>query len=158
MLLAIVVCLSAVEMFPQSPTLMSDPLFGITYDPQKIRFEKIPPLLTERCPGLRGRYVAAWVYGHFKTTDSEYFLVSGLMEFKEDSPRGARTVAPEEGGGLIAALRGSACLLRRPSKRHLPTLGGSFGSTSMLLVNSKRYSLSFWSSFESSTMAVPRID
>src|SRR5580658_1185909 len=83
---------------------MTDQLFGILYDPEKVHFDRMPPTLPEKCPRLQGRYVAAWVYGHFKTADSEYFLISGLMEFQEDKPGGARTIAPEEGDGLIVAL------------------------------------------------------
>jgi hypothetical protein len=90
---------------------MADQLFGILYDPEKVHFDRMPSTLPEKCPSLRGRYVAAWVYGHFKTVDSEYFLISGLMEFREDTPGGARTIAPEEGDGLAVALQGSRCLV-----------------------------------------------
>jgi hypothetical protein len=58
---------------------MTDPLFGISYDRQRVHFERMPSLLEKNCTRLHGRYVAAWAYGHFKTADSEYFLVSGLM-------------------------------------------------------------------------------
>ena len=95
----------------QAQKVMGDPLFGIAYDPQKAHFEQMPPLLTEKCARLHGRYVAAWVYGHFKTDDSEYFVISGLMEFHEDKAGAARTIAPEEGDGLIVALRGPQCLV-----------------------------------------------
>ncbi|MFZ0819009.1 MAG: hypothetical protein WAM91_03000 [Candidatus Acidiferrales bacterium] len=107
---AVVFCFaSAVKL--EAQRLMTDPLFGIFYNPEKVHFEKMPPLLSERCPRLKDRYVAAWEYGHFKTADSEYFLISGLMEFHEDKPEGARTIAPEEGGGLVVALRSSGCLV-----------------------------------------------
>lgn len=88
---------------------MTDPLFWISYDREKVSFERMPRTLTERCPRLSGRYVAAWVYGHLKTTDSEYFLVSGLMESHADEPGGAVMVAPDEGGGMVVALRVSGC-------------------------------------------------
>ena len=91
--------------------VMSDPLFGIVYDPQRVRFEKMPPALPGECPRLKGRYVSAWVYGHFKAAESEYFLISGLMESQADEPGGARTIAPEEAGGLAVALRGSECFV-----------------------------------------------
>ena len=91
--------------------LMTDPLFGISYDRQTVHFERMPTLLMERCPRLQGRYVKAWAYGHLKTTDSEYFLVSGLMESHADEPGGARTIAPDEGGGVVVELQGSECLV-----------------------------------------------
>src|ERR1700682_3185903 len=99
----ILFCFAAAVM-AQTQKSMTDPLFGISYDPEKVHFEGMPPVLAEKCRGLKGRYVEAWIYGHFKTADSEYFLISGLMEFQEDKPGGARTVASEEGDGLITAL------------------------------------------------------
>lgn len=107
---ALLLCASAVPASAQQQKL-SEPLFGIPYDPRKIHFGKMPNDLVTHCPKLQGRYVAAWVYGHLKTSDSEYFLIYGLMEFQEDSPRATRTVAPEEGDGLAVALRGSTCLV-----------------------------------------------
>lgn len=91
--------------------MMSDQLFGIQYDPQKVHFEKMPTSLVSRCHELRGRYVAAWVYGHFQAGDAEYFLISGLMKFHSEEPAGGTSIAPEEDDGLAVALRGSTCLV-----------------------------------------------
>ena len=90
---------------------MADPLFGISYDRETVHFGRMPSRLTESCPRLRGRYVDAWAYGHLQTPDAEYFLISGLMESHADEPGGARTIAPDEGGGVVVALRGSDCLV-----------------------------------------------
>lgn len=106
----ILLCLS-LNTIAQAQNSMTDPLFGISYDRRKVHFERMPPRLSEKCPRLKGRYVAAWVYGHLKTADSEYFLISGLMESQEDNPGGARTIAPDEGDGVAVALRGSMCLV-----------------------------------------------
>jgi hypothetical protein len=95
----------------QAQESMTDPLFGISYDRQRVHFERMPSLLMENCPRLHGRYVAAWDYGHFKIPDSEYFLISGLMESHEDVPGETRTIGPDEGGGLVVALQGSKCLV-----------------------------------------------
>jgi hypothetical protein len=89
--------------------MMSDPLFGISYDPQKIHFEKMPLRLTQVCGELRGRYVAAWSYGRFQDADGEYFLISGLMEFHSEEPDGVTSIAPEEGEGLLVELSASRC-------------------------------------------------
>ncbi len=91
--------------------LMTDPLFGISYNRQTAHFEEMPSLLVGSCPRLHGRYVRAWLYGHLKTADSEYFVISGLMESRADEPGGARRIAPDEGGGVIVALRGSECIV-----------------------------------------------
>jgi hypothetical protein len=110
-LVGLMAALCSAQSMPQSPKIMGDPLFAITYDPSKVHFETMPRLLAERCPKLHGRYVAAWVYGHLKTENSEYFVVSGLMESQEDRPGGARSIAPEDGDGLVVALQGSKCLV-----------------------------------------------
>lgn len=91
--------------------VMPDPFCSVSYDPQSVHFEKMPTDLISRCPKLRGRYVAAWVYGHLKTSDSEYFLISGLMQFHDEETGRATSIAPEEGDGLAVALRGSTCLV-----------------------------------------------
>lgn len=95
----------------RSATMMTDPLFGITYDPLKVHFENLPPLLATKCAKLKGRYARAWIYGHLKTTDTEYFLISGLIEVQEDKPGGAKSIAPEDDDGLIVELQGSKCLV-----------------------------------------------
>lgn len=105
----VVLGLLCLRLAAQSQAKMEDPLFGILYDPQEIHFESAPSTLLKRCPQLRERYVKAWVYGHLKTSDGEYFLISGLMEY-HDAKTGAMTIAPEETDGTAVALRGSKCL------------------------------------------------
>jgi hypothetical protein len=132
---------------------MADQLFGILYEPEKVHFERMPPDLPEKCPRLRGRYVAAWVYGHLKTADSEYFLISGLMEFQEDKPGGARTIAPEEGDGVAVVLQGSQCLVDQagyffdqrinPAKNATPITVPTSVSTGILRDAFKRYVIAF---------------
>jgi hypothetical protein len=108
---ALTVVLFAATSTAPSPK-MSDPLFAIEYDPQKVHFEKIPSLLAARCESVRGYYVAAWVYGHLKSTNSEYFFISGLITYHADDATGAATdIGPEEDDGLIVALQGSQCLV-----------------------------------------------
>jgi hypothetical protein len=110
-LVGALVFLCSVQSVAQSPKLMGDPLFGITYDPLKVHFEKLSPTLSEKCTKLKGKYVAAWIYGHFKTADSEYFLISGLIQVQEDKPGGAWSIVQEDDDGLIVALQGSKCLV-----------------------------------------------
>lgn len=109
-LCVISLCLASTAV-TRAQRVMTDPLIGISYDREAVRFERMPPRLIKRCSRLNRRYVAAWVYGYLQTPDSEYFLISGLMDFRADGPGGARTVAPEEGGGLIVTVRGSECLV-----------------------------------------------
>ena len=133
--------------------MMTDPLFGISYDREAVHFESMPSQLTQTCPRLRGRYVAAWAYGHLKTPDSEYYLISGLMEFHADERGGARTVAPEEGGGLIVAVRSPECLVDQadyflmqgvnPAKSATPILVPKSVLTRILQDAFERYATAF---------------
>ncbi len=93
----------------ESRHMMDDPLFGIRYDPQKVHFERVPSSLLKRCPGLTGQYVVAWVYGHLKTTDSEYYLISGFRQYRDQVTGVPAGIAPDETDGLAVALRGSRC-------------------------------------------------
>lgn len=94
----------------QEKQKMDDPLFAIRYDPSSVHFESLPASLVNQCKSLKGRYNDAWVYGHAKAPDAEYFLVSGLMKYFDDPPTGKPIghIAPDE-TGLIVALSGSTC-------------------------------------------------
>jgi len=132
---------------------MTDPLFGISYDRQRVHFERMPSLLEKNCTRLHDRYVAAWAYGYLKTPDSEYFLISGLMKSQEDEPRGARTIAPDEGGGLVVALQGSKCLVDQteyfltqgtnPAKKATPIMVPREVLTGILQDALKKYEIAF---------------
>jgi hypothetical protein len=151
-LCAVFLCFAA-NLFAQAQKLMTDPLFGISYDRRRVPFERMPAVLIESCPRLHGRYVAAWVYGHLKTTDSEYFLISGLMKSQADEPGGARTVAPDEAGGVVVALRGSECLVdqaeyflmqgNNPGKTATPIMVSASVLNGILQDSFKRYVVAF---------------
>jgi hypothetical protein len=136
---------------PQHQRQMTDQLFGVSYDPQKVHFDKMPPELADKCPGLQHRYVAAWIYGHFKTSESEYFLISGLMKFHNE--KGAPTIAPEEDNGLVVALEGSRCMSDEAGYFLTQTVNTGKGATSVMVPTAvvdgilqdafKRYSVAF---------------
>jgi hypothetical protein len=83
---------------------MDDPLFGISYDPQKVHFEEAPALISKVCPSLRGRKL--WVYARSKAADTEYFIVSGYVKFRPDGP-GPAGIEPDF--GVAISLRGTSC-------------------------------------------------
>lgn len=132
---------------------MTDPLFGISYDRETIHFGRVPSRLTKSCQRLRGMYVDAWAYGHLQTADAEYFLISGLMESHADEPGGARSIAPDEGGGVVVALRGSECLVDQvdyflsqdinPAKRATPVLVSASVLKAILQDAFKKYVVAF---------------
>jgi hypothetical protein len=56
--------------------LMNDPVFGIIYDPHRVRFEIAPRSLEKKCAAdLRGRE-RFWLFAYWKEADTEYFLIS----------------------------------------------------------------------------------
>jgi hypothetical protein len=150
-LCALWLCAATTAAVPQHQQQMTDQLFGVSYDPQKVHFDKMPAALADKCPGLRHRYVNAWVYGHFKTHESEYFLISGLMEFHRE--RGGPTIAPEEGDGLIVAVQDSKCLLDEAGYFLTQTVNTGKGATPIMVPSSvltgilrdafERYSVAF---------------
>ena len=82
---------------------MSDPLFGIAYDPEGYRFEEAPSKISALCPDLHGK--KTWVYAHLKSADAEYFIVSG---YTGDCSNGKRQCYPDiVGTGVL--LRGAMC-------------------------------------------------
>lgn len=58
----------------QGKPLMSDPVFGISYDPSKVHFEAAPSRTSRLCPGLReARF---WLYAYWRDGETEYFVLS----------------------------------------------------------------------------------
>jgi hypothetical protein len=92
----------------QVPTSFSDPLFGVQYDTQRIHFESVPSAIMQHCSDLRQRYIRAWIYGHTKTADTEYFIVSGFMRYEDETSGSKKEVVRDE-NGLIVAVHGGSC-------------------------------------------------
>jgi len=53
---------------------MADPIFGISYDIGKVRFEYAPDSISRLCKYSKGR--RPWLYGYLKAGDTEYFVLS----------------------------------------------------------------------------------
>jgi hypothetical protein len=98
------VCL-ATALAGQVQKLMSDPLFGISYDPRTVKFEKLPTRVRKRCPQVHNG--EAWVYAHLESERSEYFIVSGLTRSCTKGGGSCDTVLDLT--GMIVALRGARC-------------------------------------------------
>jgi len=87
-------------------SVMYDPLFGISYDPQKVHFENAPLAIKTHCLGVSDRYTRAWVCAHWKTEDAEYFIISGFLK----THRNGHVAETEQDFGVAVALRGSKCI------------------------------------------------
>lgn len=83
---------------------MTDPLFGISYDPAEMKFEEAATV-REKCPQIQDQF--AWIYAHLSTRNTEYFILSGLTHVCPDGP-GVCHTSPDIAGTIVAS-RGSKC-------------------------------------------------
>ena len=88
-----------------------DPFFLVEYDPAKVHFDRMPELMADRCPQTRDHYVEAWVYGHLKANDAEYYIVDGYVKIESEDRPGVFSVVPEDGFGFIIEIRAGRCLV-----------------------------------------------
>ncbi len=151
---AVVIICSGVMGLAQSRKLMVDPLFAISYNPQNVRFESLPASLVGKCPELRGRYTQGWVFGHLKTAaDSEYFLISGMVQYRDAVTGAPTSIAPDETAGLAVAFLGSKCLVDQadyfltqkinPANSATPIMASESVLTGILKDAFKRYAEAF---------------
>jgi hypothetical protein len=97
------------ETVTRSAQPMADPLFGISYNPQRVHFEEAPKSISVLCAGLRDRKL--WVYARWDTPETQYFIVSGFMKFWPDGPGRPGT---EPDLGIAVALHAGGCTEDNP--------------------------------------------
>jgi hypothetical protein len=85
---------------------MGDPLFGMSYDTTKVRFEEAPALVSQLCSELRG--LKLWLYAAQRTADAQFYIVSGLVLVRPDG-QGPTDAEPD--GGDAVEIRGTKCHL-----------------------------------------------
>jgi hypothetical protein len=83
---------------------MDDPLFGISYDPQRVHFEQAPRSIAELCPDLRNRKL--WVFARWDSKDTQYFIVSGFIRTHSD---GTNRQGSQPAFGTAVSLHGGMC-------------------------------------------------
>jgi hypothetical protein len=71
----------------------------------------MPSLINSQCPQLHDHYVRAWVYGHLKAPDAEYFVVDGSVRLESGDRPGVFSTVQEEGYGFLVEVRGAKCLV-----------------------------------------------
>jgi hypothetical protein len=89
---------------------MDDPLFGITYRPSKIFFEKAPNDIY-KCSELKSDPVRIlYLFGKYTKGKTRFYYVSGLIEYIPDGPSdGIRRFTVEEDEGIIVAVTPDGC-------------------------------------------------
>jgi hypothetical protein len=112
-----------------------DPFFLIEYDPTNVHFDTIPPLIENRCPQLRGYYVKAWVYGHLKTHESEYFIVDGYVKIESEDHPGHFSVVQDDGYGYIIEIRAGGCVVEATPYVFFPDLNKGKNSAAKLHIS-----------------------
>jgi hypothetical protein len=58
-------------------TKVSEPIFGIQYNPTVVHFDKAPPLIDKTCNDMRGKNVV--VYAHLVDQDTQYFVAQEYL-------------------------------------------------------------------------------
>ena len=65
---------------------LEDPVFGLTVELDRQRYEPLPSRVLQTCPTLRrGRH---WVFASHRTGDTEYLIVSGFIAGADSDPLG----------------------------------------------------------------------
>jgi hypothetical protein len=91
---------------------MTEPLFGLSYNPQKVRFEPAPASVTAHCPLLKGRRL--WTYSSWKDKKSAYWIVSGFITILPDDFSARKGIAEPDPAGVVVELRGAECRMGTP--------------------------------------------
>jgi len=60
---------------PVLSTMIEDPVFGVSFDPFKVKFENIPSKLKQLCHLSDEGHL--WLFSHLKTDRSDYYIVMG---------------------------------------------------------------------------------
>jgi hypothetical protein len=99
-----------------APLLVTDPLFGIAFNPSRTHFETGDPLL-DRCPNL---VTKQWtrrllIFGRTRAEEREYIVAGGLMERRD-----SKATEPDKNGVLLR-LTSTGCTLLGPAREAFET-------------------------------------
>lgn len=65
------------EITRPSRTLVTEPIFGITYDYTKIHYDSIPPRVRKTCAGYEDG--SFWTFAHFQKDRKDFYVVLGVQ-------------------------------------------------------------------------------
>lgn len=94
-----------------------DPVFGLVYRPDKIKFDPAPPNLLVTCPALTNQRWTRklWIYGQAVDTDKTYLIVGGFYASRPPAPPELET----DPQGAIIETRAAGCTLLGPAREVL---------------------------------------
>lgn len=135
----------------QAQRTMTEPLFGLNYNPKKIRFEPAPASVTQRCRLLKGRKL--WTYSAWKDQKSDYLIVSGFITVLPDNSAATKGITEPDPAGVVIELRRTECRISTPemflsgkvarSKRNLPVEPNEAAINGLTLDAMERYAKAF---------------
>jgi hypothetical protein len=94
-----------------------DPVFGLAYNPDEVRFEPAPASLLVQCPALTNANWTRklWIYGEARGPEGIYTVVGGFYAARAGSPA---KLMPDPKGALIERTA-STCMLLGPAREVL---------------------------------------
>lgn len=81
------------------PAQMSDPLFGISYDTSKIRFERLPVALARKAE--LNSDLPQWIYARSESAAGTYLIVSGFLRVASDDPAHPGSTVEADFGAVL---------------------------------------------------------
>ena len=114
-LFSLLLVLAACPAAAGGPVTSRDPLFGLPYTAESVRFDPAPPDLLTRCPELvNERWTRRlWVFAHATLDNDSYFVLGGFFVPRPGRPAG--TVEADT-LGVIAHLQPTGCVLAGPAR------------------------------------------
>jgi len=91
-----------------------DPVFGLTYSPEKIHFESAPTDLLATCSELTNKRWSRrlWVYAEDRTPDGTFLVIGGFYGARPPAPARFET----DPKGAVAKINATGCTLLGPAR------------------------------------------
>ena len=88
-----------------------DPVFGLSYDPSKIDFQKVDSDVFARCPELTNAKWdrRSWIFAEYRQADERYLAIGGY--FVPRSPAKKKPAFETDPNGVLLQLDGAGCKL-----------------------------------------------
>jgi hypothetical protein len=113
---AILAC-SAVSAATQPPKVLREPVLGLRYDVENVKFDALPQVVSAACPDLVTDRVGrrAWIFASAKQSSSSYYVIGGYFERRFPRPPNYPKYELDELGAVLR-IEGSHCTLIGPAR------------------------------------------
>jgi hypothetical protein len=112
---------------PKWPTA-TDPIFGLVYSPDAMRFEAAPVALARMCPDLTTERWnrQMWIFARTAAADGDYLVLGGFF-----LPKASRQPPMVDKKGVLLRLNGSECHLIGPVREVFDYKPEDIGTTTL---------------------------